>query len=114
MKYLFLDDEPVRHEVFAVRFSQHEVWHAYNLPQFLKALDKGGKFDAISFDHDLGPEATGHDCAVQMLERLPHSQWPGTCIVHSWNPVGAERIVRTLSAAGINVVRLPFGQREFL
>lgn len=112
MKLLFLDDETVRHEWFALVHLSHEIWHAYNIEQFEKQLRRCDKFDVISFDHDLGTAADGNDCAELMLRLLSPENLPRECWVHSWNPVGAERIMRTLRSAGIAVVRRPFAAKE--
>jgi len=111
MKILFLDDEAVRHEMFDLLMgSEHEIWHAHNFNQFLKQLARGDRFDVISFDHDLGERFDGNDCAKELV-RLVSARWPSECWVHSWNPVGAERIVSTLTAAGIPTRRRPFSAR---
>jgi hypothetical protein len=112
MKILFLDDETVRHDLFDQTRTGDEIHHAYTLEQFEKALARVEKFDVISFDHDLGPGADGYDCAMLLLSRIPYANWPRECWVHSWNPVGAERIVRGLRAAGIPTARRPFAFKE--
>lgn len=112
MKILFLDDETVRHDGLGAMYLGHEIWHAYNLSQFLHQLQKGDRFDVVSFDHDLGGKHDGNDCAHEMLRVLPVDQWPHECWVHSWNPVGAERIMRTLIASGIPTKRRPFAARR--
>lgn len=45
--------------------------------------------DLISFDHDLGPEETGMDCAKWMVEE---GYLIKNYIVHSANPVGRKNI----------------------
>lgn len=88
---LFLDDERVPPELemdwVIIRtyegFTRHIETHG--LPEF------------ISFDHDLGLEKTGYDCAKWLTEycmdrdiRLPEYY------VHSQNPVGRDAIVQLL------------------
>ena len=60
------------------------------------------KLTAISFDHDLGMrdrDHDGNDCADMVL-RLAHLDKPCNygmdLYVHSMNPVGADRILKTL------------------
>lgn len=106
LKMLFLDDEPVRHETFAGCYEGHEIWHAYNLIQFQKALDRCEHFDVVSFDYDLGPNENGHDCAMEMLQRLPFERWPKVAWVHSWNPTGAIHLLETLKRSGIETYRV--------
>ena len=112
MKILFLDDESVRHDALGFPYEGHEVWHAYNLSQFVAQLRAVPRFDVVSFDHDLGGKHDGNDCAHEMLRLLPVDQWPAECWVHSWNQVGAERIMRTLIASGIPTKRRPFAARS--
>lgn len=47
----------------------------------------------ISFDHDLGTDKTGYDCAVY-IEMLVHTACFNPCVMtcHSMNPVGKMRI----------------------
>jgi hypothetical protein len=44
-----------------------------------------------------------------LLAGLPVPRRPHAVIVHSMNPVGAQRILRTLETAGISTVYRPFG-----
>lgn len=115
MRILFLDDERIRHDAFDRENADHEVWHAYNMAQFRKALD-GNTFDVISFDHDLGTKEDGNDCARFLVEHKEPCWWPNQCVVHSWNPAGAQRIMATLMRAcdekHMDVIRRPFACRE--
>ena len=115
-RVLFLDDDAERHLVADKRWptSDHEVFHAWNVCQFERMLLKYGPFDLISLDHDLGDfresndgyvggygERTGLDAARFICIELPAEQRPATVIVHSWNPVGAERMLKLLQDYGI-------------
>lgn len=112
MKILILDDEAIRHDWFDdVMGSEHEIWHVYSFDQFVTRIQMHERFDVVSFDHDLGGRYDGNDCAHEML-RLPVDRWPSECWVHSWNPVGVERIMRTLFASGIPTRRRPFACKE--
>ena len=64
-------------------------------------------FDVVSLDFDLGGP-NGNDVAM-FLAGLLVPRRPYTVIVHSMNPVGAQRIVATLGTAGIPTVVRPFG-----
>ena len=64
-------------------------------------------FDVVSLDYDLGG-LNGNDVAM-FLAGLPVPRRPHAVIVHSMNPVGAQRILRTLETAGISTVYRPFG-----
>ncbi len=108
MKILFLDDDQTRHDTFTTAHSADEIWHAYDHPQFLKQINSVDRFDVISFDHDLGLGASGYDCVMELLTAMPSYRWPKEAWVHSWNPVGAERMMRALTNAGIPAVRTSF------
>ena len=61
----------------------------------------GVKFEFISFDHDLGEERTGLDCAKYLVEAdmdrgvLSDEFW---FYVHSMNPVGGANITQYLTS----------------
>ncbi|HWA29154.1 MAG TPA: cyclic-phosphate processing receiver domain-containing protein [Lacunisphaera sp.] len=108
---LFLDDETMRHDWADKVYAEYEVHHAYNFEQFKKALARiNGPFDVVSFDHDIAGmpfehnvEVTGLTCADWMIARPEFH--PRACIVHSWNPSGAQRLVLALERAGFAVTR---------
>ena len=69
----------------------------YSYEEFVAYLERKGLPDFISFDHDLGEDLSGYDCAkylvaycLEHLRSLPDYQ------VHSQNPVGRENIERLL------------------
>ena len=52
----------------------------------------------ISFDHDLGEEFSGYDCAKYLVDYCLDRQLPlPDFAVHSQNPVGKENIERLLN-----------------
>ena len=55
MKILFLDDDPLRHEVFAeeARAAGHEPYHADSIDEFAYLFSEHVRFDAVYLDHDL-------------------------------------------------------------
>jgi hypothetical protein len=100
----------------------NEVVHATTYDAAVKAALNEPRFDVYFLDHDLndfgqrsvGPaasmyggirELTGHDFATFILRELPAEQYPDTFVVHSFNPGGAENMVRTLRQTGVKVVR---------
>lgn len=65
--------------------------------EFVTYITDSGLSDFISFDHDLGLEESGYDCAKWLVDycldnnfRLPKFD------VHSQNPVGKENILSLL------------------
>lgn len=111
MKILFLDDERVRHDAFDRENQAHEVHHAYNFSQFKKAIH-AHRFDLVSFDHDLGTAEDGVTCAHHMLMALDARDMPARCVVHSWNPVGAQRLMALFRDHQVEAIRRPFACRE--
>jgi len=75
-----------------------------------------------SLDHDLGetpdpndpdvlmragssPDGSGYDLVRWMIE---HDRIPPLITIHSWNPVGAERMAYALADAGFPVAVVPY------
>lgn len=83
-KKLYLDDiRPIPFGFVGVR----------SYSEFVTFIEQNGLPDFISFDHDLGEEKTGYDCAKMLVEycldrqiTLPYFA------VHSQNPVGKQNI----------------------
>ena len=68
--------------------------------------DRG--FREVWFDHDLGLDEDIWD-VVRFLERRIREERPiaiDTCVVHSMNPVGAQRLVQALDKADYHVIRM--------
>ena len=115
MRILVLDDMEVRHDGFVRRFKDHKIDHAYTTEEamFYLALYK---YDLVCLDHDLAPEHyisddrgfgnTGYDVAVFISEMT--TDLPTQILIHSWNPVGAERMKMQLQGLGIFVTCKPF------
>ena len=69
----------------------------YNYEEFVDYLERKGLPDFISFDHDLGEDLSGYDCAKYLVEYCLEHQLPlPDYQVHSQNPVGKEKIERLL------------------
>ena len=70
-----------------------------NYSSFVEWINENGLPDAICFDHDLGEEKSGYDCATWLInycldnniKDLP--EWN----VQSANPVGKENIMNLLN-----------------
>ena len=89
-----------------------------------KGVLNTGMVDVISMDHDLGlhdvnpdtpnsvylrgqGEQTGLDLVDWMCQD-PGRRIPAIVIIHSWNPVGAERMAKTLRRYECKVIVQPF------
>jgi len=69
----------------------------YNFEEFVAFISQNGMPDFISFDHDLGLEKTGFDCAKWLVEYCLDNQVSlPDFAVHSQNPVGKENIEKLL------------------
>ena len=73
----------------------------YSYEEFVDYLEREGLPDFISFDHDLGEDLSGYDCAKYLVEYcLTHKLPLPNYQVHSQNPVGKENIERLLDNFG--------------
>ena len=85
---LYLDD---------LRSTPEGFDRVYSYEEFVTYLEKKGLPDFISFDHDLGEDFSGYDCAKYLVEYcLVHHLPLPNYKVHSQNPVGKENIERLL------------------
>ena len=88
MRRLYLDD---------LRPTPEGFDRVYNYEEFVDYLERKGLPDFISFDHDLGEDLSGYDCAKYLVEYCLTHQLPlPNYKVHSQNPVGKENIERLL------------------
>ena len=88
MRRLYLDD---------LRPTPEGFDRVYNYEEFVAYLERKGLPDFISFDHDLGEDLSGYDCAKYLVDYCLAHQLPlPNYQVHSQNPVGKENIERLL------------------
>ena len=94
MKKLYLDDLRVTPEGFD---------RVYNYADFVEYITQNGLPDFISFDHDLGEDESGYDCAKYLVEYcIEHNLQLPKFSVHSQNPVDKENIERLLNNFSAN------------
>jgi len=130
MKKIFiLDDIPARHKnirAFLQANNPSETFTFHSAQTFVEGIDliREHEFDLLCLDHDLGdfdPETATPDTgfsgysggAGRFLDGRDFCHWliqRGTKIaavwVHSWNPVGADRMVKILTDSGVtNITR---------
>ena len=105
-RMLILDDVEGRHVVLAQRYAWCERVHVRTVDEALAAI-AGERFDLASLDHDLGEERTGQHVAIA-IAALPVERRTREAIIHSHNPVGAERMRDILEEAGIRCRIEPF------
>ena len=86
---LYLDD---------LRSTPEGFERVYSYTEFVAYLEHKGLPDFISFDHDLGEEFSGYDCAKYLVDYCLDHQLPlPDFSVHSQNHVGKENIERLLN-----------------
>lgn len=93
MKQLYLDDIRIPEDP-----ENWDIVRSYE--EFVEYIFANGIPDFISFDHDLGTEKTGYDCAKFLGDYIMDTMPEGTrhdfilTTVHSQNPVGKDNIER--------------------
>ena len=71
--------------------------HVHNYKEFVEWINKNGLPDTIYFDHDLGEELTGYDCAKWVVNYcLDKNINIPKYYIQSMNPVGKENIIGVL------------------
>jgi 3-mercaptopyruvate sulfurtransferase SseA len=116
---LFLDDVREVEDVTWVKLPKVEWTIVRNYDDFVKAINKNGLPDLVSFDHDLGAEhypqtaedlckpidyskykeKTGYTCATFLVSYcLDNNLNLPKYLIHSMNPVGAENISSLLKS----------------
>lgn len=89
MKKIYLDDlRPIPEGFVGLR----------SYVEFVAYISQNGLPDFISFDHDLGLEESGFDCAKWLVAYcLDHDKNLPRFAVHSQNPVGKKNIESLLT-----------------
>jgi CheY-like chemotaxis protein len=116
LRVFLLDDDTLRHEWFARRFSRDQLDTAIDPAEAVELLSSN-TYDAIFLDHDLLPEhynsdvrddeRTGYAVAAWLAAR-PGAQAGATVIVHTRNADGALRMVELMRREGLQVEHVPF------
>lgn len=119
MKILFLDDDDLRHEIFAeqAKAGGHESFHAHTVDEFAGLIDLHD-FDQVFLDHDLndfqyesrsadmyGDNMVDGRAAAHWLVSLLPERRPSKVVIHSWNPTGAARMRAILEENGFTDVQ---------
>lgn len=93
----------------------HNVKHVETAKQCMLALMNDEPYDLVTLDHDLGgktfqqeKENSGTEVAEFIKYVLPKNKYPKKFLVHSWNPQGAERMIRDISTTGVECKYVPF------
>lgn len=123
MRVLFLDDDESRHRLFKKAVGQTVpgarvdfAVHAQNAATYLSAT----YYDVVFLDHDLvpadyeGKETKLSGMAVAKFLFKGEGVKPGVVVVHSYNQVGAAKMVQVLREGGISAVWCPFDFVEMM
>ena len=124
MRVFILEDDPVRHKVFRVRYAAHDLTIADGYWPAIATIASQEPFDLYCLDHDImlsktsggfngsqSMEKTGNDFVDHLILHLPKNKWPKNIIIHSWNPPGAMSMENKLKEAGMQVVREMFSHK---
>jgi hypothetical protein len=117
MKILFLEDDENRIAKARQGFVGHELHLAWTAESAIKLLAKL-PFDLASLDHDLGGTQMGPSddnsgyAVAKFIADMPRGQRPAV-IVHSFNPNGAENMVKCLGGMAGNCVRVLFDTLDY-
>ncbi len=110
-----MDDDEERHARFVRAHVGHVITQVRDVWQAKRALETAEPYDFACLDHDLGGQqmvesgnASGYAVAEYIAE-MPAEKRPRRVIVHSFNPVGVQNMVRVLKDAGVSTIKAPFG-----
>ena len=99
MKVIWLDDErePYNFLYEDLEYKEKDITICKNYSQFVKTIEQEGLPEFICFDHDLGEEKTGYDCAKFLVDyclknKLKLPDW----YIQSANIVGKMNIAGLL------------------
>lgn len=110
MKILVIDDQRIFD--FGLKGRTDTVIHCTTTQAGLQYLYNLQPWDQVWLDHDMGEdsEGSGTDLVnkIESDDKLEIEPKPnvGRFFVHSFNPVGTERMLRVLAALGYSVQRI--------
>ena len=94
MYKLFLDDERMPEDVFWINIPKGDYVIVRTAEQFKQYIQEHGLPSHVSFDHDLGDDPNGYDCAKWLVNYcIETDQKFPSYTVHSQNPIGKDNII---------------------
>ncbi len=123
LKILFVDDDPIRHQYFAKKFTDNTKFEVtqVTLVETAMVLLQNEKWDLVFLDHDMadheplneiremyGTHKLTGQTITRFIKTLPNSMHPKEVIVHSWNIEAAIKMVQDLESVGILAKQIPF------
>lgn len=119
MRILFLDDNLERWKAYRFQTIGCDTKHVMTAKQCMLSLMNDEKYDLVSLDHDLGGKTfqeekanSGTEVAEFIQHMLPKHKYPTQIVIHSWNPQGAERMMRSIAKTRIPCCYEPFKVRR--
>lgn len=106
MKILILEDDEERMKFFYKKYDKENIDHACNSKDAIAALENN-KYDIIFLDHDLGGTQINYDpedCGTLVAEYLAENPVDSEIIIHSFNSVAANRMVRILHRMNVKYI----------
>jgi len=97
---LFLDDERNPEDITWLSYPSRVNWITVrDYTSFCSALQEHS-FNIMSFDHDLGTDKNGADCAKALIElHISNNKPLPLTYIHSKNPIGSSNIESLLNSA---------------
>jgi len=110
MKKIFiLEDSEARIESFKKTYAGCDLTIATMAQEAIDILSQGLDYDLISLDHDLGGEiycrSELENSGYRVAKFLSDKKVNGAVVIHSWNSIGAGRMLDLLPNANY----VPFG-----
>lgn len=106
MKILILEDSAERMEFFYKKFEDSEIRHVEHAKDAIEALENN-QYDIIFLDHDLGGTQMNYDpkdCGTLVAEYLSENPVDSKIIIHSFNPVAANRMINILHRLDVKYI----------
>lgn len=110
LSILVLDDDPVRHVLFADRLRGHDVRHTDSPLVAAELVGPGSLewWDYVYLDYDLdwfegGTEVKGLVVAQSLCGLWPILQGVGQVVLHTWNDEGRQLMLAELDRYGVPV-----------
>lgn len=111
MKIFILEDDAYRNRAFRELCIGIDADFAESYDEAIRKFN--GPYDVICLDHDLGGltyvSSSSYNTGHNFCTWMPTNTTNPAVFIHSYNPVGAENMKRTLTEKGYSPIKVPFG-----
>jgi CheY-like chemotaxis protein len=117
IKILILDDSQARLDIFKKNIEQklkvlNSTDYAKTAKEAIEFLRANSDYDYIFLDHDLGGlqmEWEEDNCGMNVVDWMVRNHYPKTpsVIVHSWNILRGQEMLKRLQDKGYSVIQHP-------